>query len=149
MTWGPGKEQGTNKPPPTRRVQKRSKGDTTCSTTSQNPSLWYPSWLNKACTTRKDSESKWLAKDNGETNPITVKPETASYVAEPFSWVPLPSCSLPGRPFPVKSLALSAHVSPRIIHFQVLDKSPISGPGRGPPSCSTLTNVINLFYILL
>jgi len=140
MTGGPGKEQGTNKPPPTRRVQKRSKGDTTCSTTSQNPSLWYPSWLNKACTTRKDSESKWLAKDNLETNPITI---------ELFSWDPLPSCSLPGRPFPVKSLALSAHVSPRIIHFRVLDKSPISGPGRGPPSCNTLTNVINLFYILL
>ena len=35
---------------------KRSKGDTTCLTTSQNPSLWHPSWLNKACTTRKDSD---------------------------------------------------------------------------------------------
>ena len=49
MTGGPGKEHGTNKPPPTGRVQERSKGDTTCPTTSQNPSLWYPSWLNKAC----------------------------------------------------------------------------------------------------
>ena len=77
-TGGPGKEQGTNKPPPTRRVWERSKGDTTCPTTSQNPSLWYPSWLNKLCTTRKDSESEWLAKDNPETNPITIKPETAS-----------------------------------------------------------------------
>ena len=63
-TWDPGKEQGTNKPPPTRRVRERSKGDTTCPTTSQNPPLWHPSWLNKACTTRKDSESEWLAKDN-------------------------------------------------------------------------------------
>jgi len=60
MTGGSGKEQGTNKPPPTRRVRERSKGDTTCPTTSQNPSLWHPSWLNKACTTRKDSESEWL-----------------------------------------------------------------------------------------
>ena len=47
MTGGPGKEQGTNKPPPTRRVQERSKGDTTGPTTSQNPSLWHPSWLNQ------------------------------------------------------------------------------------------------------
>ena len=100
----------------------------TCPTTSQNP-LWYPSWLNKACTTRKDSESEWLAKDNPETKPITVKPETASHVTELLSWVPLPSCSPPGHPFPIKSLALSAHVSPWTIHFRVLDKSPVSGPG--------------------
>ena len=85
MTGGPGKEQGTNKPPPTRRVRERSKGDTTCLTTSQNPSLWHPSWLSDACTTRKDSESEGLAKDNPETNPITIKPETTSQAAEQFS----------------------------------------------------------------
>ena len=138
-TGGPGKEHGTKKPPPTGRVRKRSKGDTTCPTTSQNPSLWHPCWLNKACTTRKDSESEWLAKDNPETKPITIKPETASHVTELLSWVPLPSCSPPGCPFPVKSLALSAHVSPRIIHFRGLDKSPVLGPGRGPPSCYIVT----------
>ena len=58
-------------------------------------------------------------------------------MAEQSFWVPLPSCSPPGRPFPVKSLALPAHVSPWTIHFLVLDKSPVSGPGRGPPSCNT------------
>ena len=136
MTGGPGKEQGTNKPPPTRRVRERSKGDTTCLTTSQNPSLWHPSWLSDACTTRKDSESEGLAKDNPETKPITIKPETVSHVTEQFSWVPLPSCSPPGCPFPIKFLALSAHVSSRTIYFRVLDKSPVSGPGRGPPSCN-------------
>ena len=134
MTGGPGKEQGTNKPPPTRRVRERSKGDTTCPTTSQNPSLWHPSWLNKAYTTRKDSESEWLAKDNPETNPITIKPETASHVTEQFSWVPLPYCFPPRCPFPIKSLALPAHVSPWTIYFQVLGKSPVLGPGRDPPS---------------
>ena len=106
-----------------------------------------------------------MAKDNLETNPITIKPETASHAAEQFSWVPLPYCSpprcpftikpetmshaaeqfpwvpltycsLPGHPVPIKSLALSAHVSPWIIHFLVLDKSAVSGPGRGPPSCN-------------
>ena len=55
---------------------------------------------------------------------------------ERFSWVPLPCCSPPGRPFPIKSLALSAHVSPLTIHFWVLDKSPVSGPGRGQSSCN-------------
>ena len=55
-------------------------------------------------------------------------------MTEQSSWVPLPSCSPPGHPFPIKPLALSAHVSPRTIHFRVLDKSPVSGPGRGPPS---------------
>ena len=134
-TRGLGNEHGTNKPPPTGRVQQRSKGDATCWTISQNPSCWHPSWLNKACTTRKDSESGWLAKNNLETNPIPIKPETAGL----FSWVPLPSCSPPGCPFPVKSLALSAHMSPRTIHFWVLDKSPVSGPGRDPPSRNSLT----------
>ena len=131
MTGGPGEEHGTNKPPPTGRVQERSKGDTTCPTTSQNP-LWHPSWLNKACTTRKDPESERLTKDNLETNPITIKPKTASHTAEMFSWVPFPYCSLPGSPFTIKSLALSAHVSPWTIHFRVLDKSPLLGTGRGP-----------------
>ena len=135
-TEGPGKEQGTNKPPPTRRVRERSKGDTTCPITSQNPPLWHPSWLSDACATKKDSELEWLVKYHPETNPITIKPETSSHTAELFSWVPLPYCSPLGCPFPIKSLALSAHVSPQTIHFWVLDKSPVSGPGRGPPSCN-------------
>ena len=37
-------------------------------------------------------------------------------------------------PFPIKSCALSAHLYPHTIHFRVLDKSPLSGPGRGHPS---------------
>ena len=53
-----------------------------------------------------------------------------------FSWVPSPYCSPPGCPFPVKSLASSACVSPRTIYFWVLDKSPVLGRGRGPPSCN-------------
>ena len=38
MTGDPGKEYGTKKPPPTRRVRERSEGDTGCPFTSQNPS---------------------------------------------------------------------------------------------------------------
>ena len=65
--------------------------------------------------------------------------ETVSHVAEQ-SWVPLPYCSPPGCPFPIESLASSACVSLQTIHFWRLDKSPLSGPGRGPPSCNTWTN---------
>ena len=57
-------------------------------------------------------------------------------MAEQFSWFPLPCCSPPQCPFPVKSLALSAHVSPRTIHFRALNKSPLLGPGRSSPSCN-------------
>ena len=109
-------------------------------------SLLLASTLAELCQcTRKDSELERLAKDHPETNPIIIKPKTASHAAEQFSWVPLPYCSPPGCPFPIKSLALSAHVSPRTIHFQVLDKSPVSGPGRGPPAC----NKPSLLSILL
>ena len=139
MTGGPGKEHRTNKPPPNGRVQERSNSDTKCPTTSQNPSHWHPSWMSNACATRKDSESEWLLRGNAEMNPITIKPETASHAAEWFFWVPLPYCSPPGHPFPIKSLALSAHVSPQKIPFRVLDKSPLLGPGRGPPSCKSTT----------
>ena len=75
-----------------------------------------------------------MAEDNLETNPITIKPQTESYVTELLSWVPSPSCSPPGCPFPIKSLALSSDGSTQTIHFWVLDKSPVSGPGRGPLS---------------
>ena len=69
--------------------------------------------------------ARWLSRDNPETNPITIKPETAGHVAEQFFWVPLPCCSLPGCPFPIKSFAMSVHVSPWTIHLRVLDKSPL------------------------
>ena len=49
------------------------------------------------------------------------------------SWAPLPYCSPPRSPFPIKSLALSACVSPWTIHFQVLGKSPLSDRRRGFP----------------
>ena len=135
MTGGPGKEHGSNKSPPTRRVRERSKGDTTCLTTSQNP-RWHPSWLRH----QEGLWVRWLAKDNPETNPITVKPETASHVSELFFWVPLPSCSPSGCPFPIKSLALPAHVSPWTIYFQVLGT-----PHLRPLTCGC---TLGCFHIL-
>ena len=132
ITGGPGKEHGTNKPSPIRRV---GKGQKEMPHVLPPPRILLPGMhlgLSNACTIRKDSKPEWLARENSETNPITIKPETASHEAEQFSWVPLPCCSPPGGPFPIKSLALSADVSPRTIHFWVLDNSLVSGPGRGP-----------------
>ena len=132
MTGDPGKEHGTNKPPSTGRVQERSKWDTTCPTTPRILlSSIHLGWTRHAPPGRTLG-LEWLARDNLETNPITIKPETTSHVTELFSWFPLPCCSPLGCPFPVNSLALSADVSPQTSHFQGLDKSPVSGPGREP-----------------
>ena len=91
--------------------------------TSQNSPCWNLPWLSEWCTTRKHPVSEWLARDSSETN-LIIKPETASHVAEQFSWVFLSCCSLPWCPFPINSLALSAHVSPQTIHL--LDRSSLS-----------------------
>ena len=42
-----------------------------------------------------------------------------------FLGIPYPIAFHPGALFPIKFLALSAHVSPQTIHFQVLDQSPV------------------------
>ena len=132
VTGDPDKEYGTNNPPPTRRVWERS--------------VYFPESLSLASILAErcvhHQERLWIRMigQSPETNPITIKPNTASHMAELFSWVLLPYCSPPGCPFPIKSLALSAHVSPQTIHFRVLDKSPVSGPGRGPPSSNSHRN---------
>ena len=58
---------------------------------------------------QEDSESEWSAKDNPETNPITMKPKAASHVAERFSWVPLPPALCPGA-LSQKNLLLCQHM---------------------------------------
>ena len=141
MTGDPGKEYGTNKPPPTTRVQERSKGDIACPSTSHNPSRQHPSWPSGACATRKDAGLEWLAKDHPETNPITIKSETASHAAEQFSWVPVPYCSPPGCPFPVKCLALSARVSSDN-SFPRVRREPAPGALKGGLPLPTTKSVI-------
>ena len=100
-TGDPGKEHATNKPPPMGRVWERSKGNATCPTTSQNP-RWHPSWLINVCTTRKD-RARMTARDNLETNPITIKPKTephgravlrGSLTLLLSTWAPLPNSLL-------------------------------------------------------
>ena len=152
MTGGPSKEHGTNKPPPTRRVWERSKGDTVCPTTSHNPSHWHPSQLSNASASRKDSESEWLAKDNLETNPITIKPETVSHVAEQSSWFPLTQLLSNGVPLPIK---VSGFVSACVSldnSFLSVRQAPTLGPERDSPSCNSyriiLTQMAAIYWVL-
>ena len=96
-------------------------------------------YLGSVCDTRKSPESEWLARDNLETNSITVKPEIASHMAEQFSWDPLPCCSLPGAPLPNKvSCFVSTYVSLGSSFLSVW-QGPTLDPGKGPPSCNCLS----------
>ena len=97
--------------------------------TSQTLSHLNTSWLSAAHTTRKDPESEWLATDNLETNPITIKPETASHMAEQFSWFPYPAAL--HLALSQYSLLLSAHVSPWT--FLSLRQEPTLGPWKRSP----------------
>ena len=77
-----------------------------------------------------------MAKDNPETNPINIKPETVSNIAEQFSWVPLPWCSPPRCLLPIKSLALSAHIS-AVNYFPSVRQEPTLGALEGAPLPTT------------
>ena len=125
---GPGKEWGTNKLTPTRKIRERSKGARDTSTyDSKSPQILldgiHLGWDMHTEPERTLSQNDWPE----TTSPITIKPETVSHMAEKSCWVPLPCCSLPGCSFPIKPLVSSVHMSPRIIHFQVLDKSLLLG----------------------
>ena len=102
-------------------------------------------WAMCAPPGRIPSQNDRLETTQKLTNSITIKSETASHMAEEFSWVPLTCCSPPRHSFPIKFLALSARVSPQTIHFWVLDKSTLSGSGRDPPSCNMGINIGWLF----
>jgi len=125
------------------KFRKRQKV-TTCPTTSQNPSRCHASWLKKVCTTRKDSESEWVVKDNPETNPITIKTLQALWQSSSLGF-PYATTLCLGT----LSNKISCFVS--TCHFRVFDKYPVSGPGRGPPtSCKKtryflLVNTLTLF----
>ena len=89
--------------------QKMSKGERRVQSlcpTNLPEFFWLESILAEWCwaTRKEDPGSEWLARDNLETNPITIKPET-----EPHSRAVLPrslTLLLSARhPFPIKSLA--------------------------------------------
>ena len=123
------KEHGTNKPPATGKVQEKSDGDATSPTTSENPTL---SWATPAPPGRTQSQNDWPEK----TWKRIPSPESPSLRARSRAGL-LSSltCRSPAlRPGPMKSVAFSARVSLWTVHLPMLDKSPLSGPGRGPHS---------------
>ena len=138
--------------PPSGRIWERSKGDRRHQPKHPTNLPESFSWLSYAHTTRKDPETE---RSTQKLNPITINPETASLMAEQFSWVPLPSCLPPGFS-PTKSLALSACVSPWIINIQVFRQAPTLGPQTGSPllqqipyNTHTDTNTYIYIYIYI
>ena len=132
---GLGKEHRNNKMPTTGIIQERPVGERRrqpISPTNLPASSLEPFLAGWCMHHKEEPEPQWLIRDNLDTNPITVIPKMVSHVAEQFSWLSSPCCSWPGHSFPVKSLALSVHVSPQIIHFLGLDKSPFQVPEGVP-----------------
>jgi len=86
-----------------------------------------------------------LSKDNAETNPITIRPQTASHMAEQFSWVPLPCCSLLRCLLPIKSLALSACVSSDN-SFLSVRQEPSFGPWKGSAFLQQVATLVGFFF---
>jgi len=80
------------------------------------------------CASRKDPESERWARDNPQTEPIPIKPEPRGGAVLLGSLTLL----LPTQaPLSNEASSLSAPVSLVTIHFRVLDRRPLSGPGRG------------------
>ena len=87
-----------------------------------------------------------IGQSHPETNPITIKPETASHAAEQFSWVPLPSYSPPGCPFSIKiscfvSICVSLDNS-----FRSVRQEPSFRPWKESPFLQQMVTLEGLFF---
>ena len=78
-----------------------------------------------------------------ETYPITIKPKTASHMAELFL-ILLLSAQVPFS----NSLLLCQHISPQTILFQLLDNSPLLGPWRRSPFPTIGNHEGTIFFLL-
>ena len=136
MTGGPGKEQELISHHQLVEFRKSPK---------ETPCVWAPprillagihlGWAMRVPPGRT-LESKQLVRDNLETNPVTIEPETGS-CDRAVLLGSLTYCSLPGVPFPINSLALSASISSDD-SFPSVRQEPHLGPGKGLPSCNRL-----------
>ena len=84
---------------------------------------WEGPWI-----TPNMGQAQWLARDNPETNLIAIKPETASHLASGVATALYPTAL-----FPVKSLALSAHVSSMGNSFPNVRQEPTLWPWKECP----------------
>ena len=98
---------------------------------------WNPSWLRDSHDTRKDPKSDQIWDKQDDRLETTQK---LNLYHKHWDWEPRGRAVLPGSltlllsaqaPLPNEA---SGFVSPQTIHFWVLDKSPLLGPGRSPPS---------------
>ena len=146
MTGGLSKEHRISKSPPTGSLEKVKRRHHLSDQLPESFSL-TSILAEQGCTTMKDSESEWLAKDNWETNPITIKPKTASHVTELFSWVPLTYCSPLGCPFPIKSRFVSTCVS---LDNSILSvrQEPSFGPWKMSPFLQQSHEISNLLMFV-
>lgn len=144
ITESPSKECRPNKLPPTGRIRERSTGrirerstvERRCQSICPPRILLAGVYLGWAMSAppRRTLESEWLARDSGEANPTTLNPKSANHVAEQFSWIALPHCSLPGRPFPMKFLALSPRTTVSSNNsFLSVRKEPTHRPWKQSP----------------
>ena len=121
----PGKEHGTNKPP---QPEEFRKGRKETPPVRPLPRILL-SGIHLGWTRHSPQEGfwvRWLVKSHHHKTQ-DFQPHGRAVLLGSFTLFSPLRC-----PFPVKSLALSADVSPRTSHFQGLDKSPVSGPGREP-----------------
>ena len=150
MTGGPIKEQETDKPSSIGRIQKRSKGDATHPTTSQNPPHWTSSWLSDVHATRKDSgsHSDWQRQPGNEPHHHkTPDCESCGRAVLLSSLILL----LPTQvPFPDKVSCFVSTGDSLDNSLLSVGKSPPSGSGWGGPSCNTYyKKQHNLFKIMM
>ena len=122
-TGGPGEACRTNKLSPTWRIQERSKGErrhpSICPTNLPESFSLESIFTERCVCHRKDPKSERWAKENPETNPIAIYPETASHGAALHQGA-------------IKLLALSARVS-LYISFPRVRQRPTLGPWKGSP----------------
>ena len=139
MTGGPGKEYGTIS---LHQPEEFEKGHKEISHVWPPPRILlsgiHLGWIRCAHPGRTLSQNDWLRPTRKVIPSHKTRDCKPCDTAVLLGSLPLlyTYCFPPRCPFPIKSLALSAHVSPRTTHFWVLDKSLVSGPGRIPPSCN-------------
>ena len=119
-----------HKPEEFRKGQKEGR-NAMCPTNLPESSLLASTLAGEAC----HQEGSWvrmIGRDNLETNPIAIKPETVSQMAEQFSWVPLPCCSPPRSSFSIVSCFVSTRVSSDSTFLSVWQE-PSLRPPKGSP----------------
>ena len=115
---------------------------------SQNPSRWNPSWWRDELGRtlgQTMGQAKSLARDDPETNSITVKPETASHRQSSPPGFPYHAALCSVTPSQWVSCFVSTCVSPDNSFLNVRQES-ILRPWKGSPSLQKQHYSVTLYY---